>query len=83
MNDLEGLNCLAGKTLEEVRQQMYQSTVSDHDDAGIPVMTMDLGQLDPERLGEVFAFFTLACGISAHMLGVDTAPCHEEAIGTN
>lgn len=83
VNDLEGLNCLAGKTLEEVRQQMYQSTVSDHDDAGIPVMTMDLGQLDPEKLGEIFAFFTLACGISAHILGADTAPCHEEDIGAN
>ncbi len=70
-DDLDGLNYLAGKTLDFVDEQAFQGTVAAHVDGGVPVITMDMGLLDDAKLGEMFYFFELACGVSAYMLGVN------------
>lgn len=69
--NLDGLNYLSGKTLDFVDEQAFQGTLAAHVDGGVPVITMDMGELNNEKLGEMFYFFELACGISAYMLGVN------------
>ena len=69
--NLDGLNYLSGKTLDFVDEQAYQGTVAAHVDGGVPVITMDMGELNNRKLGEMFYFFELACGVSAYMLGVN------------
>ena len=69
--NLDGLNYLEGKTLDFVDEQAFQGTLAAHVDGGVPVITMDMGQLDNAKLGEMFYFFELACGVSAYMLGVN------------
>ena len=69
--NLDGLNYLEGKTLDFVDEKAYLGTLAAHVDGGVPVITMDMGQLNNEKLGEMFYFFELACGVSAYMLGVN------------
>ena len=69
--NLDGLNYLEGKTLDYVDAQAYQGTLDAHVDGGVPVITMDLGELNDAKLGELFYFFQLSCGISAYVLGVN------------
>jgi glucose-6-phosphate isomerase len=69
--NLDGLNYLEGKTLDFVDEQAFRGTLNAHVDGGVPVLTMDMGELTNEKLGEMFYFFQLACGISAYILGVN------------
>ena len=69
--DLDGLNYLAGKSLDFVEEQAFQGTVAAHADGGCPVITIDCGKLNEETLGELFWFFELSCAISAYLLGVN------------
>ena len=69
--NLDGLNYLEGKTLDFVDEQAFQGTLAAHVDGNVPVITMDMGELNAQKLGEMFYFFELACGISAYMLGVN------------
>ena len=69
--NLDGLNYLEGKTLDYVDEKAFLGTLAAHVDGDVPVITMDMGALTNEKLGEMFYFFELACGISAYMLGVN------------
>ena len=69
--NLDGLNYLEGKTLDFVDEQAFQGTLAAHVDGNVPVITMDMGELNAQKLGEMFYFFELACGVSAYMLGVN------------
>ena len=69
--NLDGLSYLEGKTLDFVDEQAYLGTLAAHVDGGVPVITMDMGELNDAKLGEMFYFFELACGVSAYMLGVN------------
>ena len=69
--NLDGLNYLEGRSLDFVDEQAYLGTLAAHVDGNVPVITMDMGQLDAQKLGEIFYFFELACGVSAYMLDVN------------
>ena len=69
--NLDGLNYLADKSLDFVEEQAFLGTVDAHVDGGVPVITMDCGQLNAEKAGELFYFFELSCAISAYTLGVN------------
>jgi len=71
VKDLDGLNYLAGKQLDFVDEQAYLGTLAAHVDGGVPVITMDMGELNDQKLGEMFYFLELCCGVSAYMLGVN------------
>lgn len=71
VRDLDGLNYLAGKTLDFVDEQAYLGTVAAHTDGGVSVITMECGQLCERTLGELFYFMELSCGVSAYVLGVN------------
>ena len=69
--DLDGLNYLQGKTLDFVDEKAFLGTPAAHVDGGVPVIIMDMGELNDEKLGEMFYFFELACGVSAYILDVN------------
>ena len=71
VKNLDGLNYIAGKTLDFVDEKAYLGTMAAHVDGGVPVISIDCGELDEKKLGEMFYFFELSCGISAYMLGVN------------
>ena len=69
--NLDDLNYLEGKTLDFVDEKAYLGTLAAHVDGGVPVITMEMGELTAEKLGEMFYFFELACAVSAYMLGIN------------
>ena len=69
--NLDGLNYLEGKTLDFVDEKAYLGTLAAHVDGGVPVITMDCGELNPRKVGELFYFLELCCGVSAYILGVN------------
>ena len=69
--NLDGLNYLEGKTLDFVEEQAFQGTVAAHSDGGVGVITMDCGELNERKVGELFYFLELCCGVSAYVLGVN------------
>lgn len=71
VKNLDGLNYLEGKTLDFVDEKAFLGTLAAHVDGGVPVITMDMGELNDAKLGEMFYFFELACGVSAYMLDVN------------
>ena len=71
LKDLDGLNYLEGKTMDFVDEQAFLGTVEAHVDGGVPVITMDCGELNDAKVGELFFFLELSCAISAYMLGVN------------
>ena len=52
-------------------EKAYLGTMAAHVDGGVPVITMDMGELSDEMMGEMFYFLELCCGISAYTLGVN------------
>ena len=69
--NLDGLNYLEGKTLDFVDEKAYLGTVAAHVDGGVPVITMDCGELNDRKVGELFYFLELCCGVSAYILDVN------------
>ena len=69
--NLDGLNYLEGKTLDFVDEKAYLGTLAAHVDGGVPVITMDCGELNARKVGEMFYFLELCCGVSAYILGVN------------
>ncbi len=69
--DLDGLNYLEGKSLDFVEESAFLGTVAAHVDGGVPVIVMDCGVLDAGKVGELFYFLELCCGVSAYLLGVN------------
>ena len=69
--NLDGLNYLSGKTLDFVDEKAFLGTMAAHVDGGVPVITMDVGELNDKKLGELFYFLELSCGVSAYLLGVN------------
>ena len=71
VKNLDGLNYIAGQTLDFVDEKAYLGTVAAHVDGGVPVICIDCGELDAGKVGELFYFFELSCGISAYLLDVN------------
>ena len=71
VQNLDGLNYLEGKELSFVDRMAFEGTVAAHVDGGVPVITMDCGALNDRKVGELFYFLELACGVSAYILGVN------------
>lgn len=69
--NLDGLNYLAGKTMQEVNRTALQGTMLAHEDGGTPTIRLEIAKLDTKHLGALLYFFEFACGISGHVLGVN------------
>jgi glucose-6-phosphate isomerase len=70
-DNIDGLNFLAGKTMDEVNRKAFQGTLLAHVDGGVPNLIVELDELTPFTFGEMVYFFEKACGISGHLLGVN------------
>ena len=69
--NLDGLNYLEGRTLDFVDEKAFLGTLAAHVDGGVPVITMDCGELNDRKVGEMFYFLELCCGVSAYILDVN------------
>jgi len=69
--DLDGLNYLAGKRVDEVNKMAELGTMMAHLDGGVPNLNIELPQLNEYYLGQLLYFFERACGISGYVLGVN------------
>ena len=69
--DLDGLNYLAGKRIDEVNKMAELGTMLAHVDGGVPNLKIELPKLDEYYLGQLLYFFEKACGISGYILGVN------------
>lgn len=69
--DLDGLNYLAGKTVDFVNKSAMKGTILAHTDGQVPNLMVHLPEQDEFSLGELFYFFEFACGISGYLLGVN------------
>ena len=69
--NLDGLNFLAGKHVDEVNKMAELGTQLAHVDGGVPNMRIVIPTLDEESIGGLLYFFEKACGISGYLLGVN------------
>ncbi|MCL2050631.1 MAG: glucose-6-phosphate isomerase [Lachnospiraceae bacterium] len=69
--DLDGLNYLAGKTVEFVNRNAMNGTILAHTDGQVPNLVIKIPEVNEFCLGELFYFFEFACGVSGYILGVN------------
>ena len=69
--DLDGLNYLAGKTMDFINKSAMGGTQLAHTDGNVPNLVIRVPEQSEFSLGELFYFFEYACGISGYLLGVN------------
>jgi len=69
--DLDGLNFLAGKTMDFVNKKAFQGTVLAHNDGDVPNIILNLSALTAYNFGHIAYFFEKACAISGYLSGVN------------
>jgi len=69
--NLDGLNFLAGKRVDEVNKMAELGTQLAHVDGGVPNMRISMPRLSERYIGQLIYFFEIACGISGNVLGVN------------
>ena len=70
-DNLDGLNFLAGKTVDYVNLKASQGTALAHADGGVPNLAVRVPKLDEYNFGKLVYFFEMACAISGYILGVN------------
>ncbi|MCR5741191.1 MAG: glucose-6-phosphate isomerase [Gammaproteobacteria bacterium] len=70
-DNLDELNYLLGKSVNEVNNTALEATVKAHDEGGVPEIKLLLDEINEFNLGYLFYFFELSCAISGYMLGVN------------
>lgn len=69
--DLDGLNYLAGKSVDFVNKSAMNGTILAHTDGQVPNLMVNVPEVNEFYLGELFYFFEFACGVSGYLLGVN------------
>lgn len=69
--DADGLNYIAGKSMNEVNRIAEQGTTLAHVDGGVPNIRINLPEVNERNLGQLIYFFEFACAMSGYMLGVN------------
>lgn len=70
-NDLDGLNYLAGKSVDFVNKKAFQGTMLAHTDGGVPNLVVSIPAMDEYTFGYLVYFFEKACAMSGYLLGVN------------
>jgi glucose-6-phosphate isomerase len=70
-DNLDGLNFLAGKTMDEVNKNAFKGTLLAHLDGGVPNIVLNLRDKKEESFGYMVYFFELANAISGYLLGIN------------
>ena len=69
--DLDGLNYLAGKSVDFVNKSAMNGTILAHTDGQVPNFVINVPEVNEYYLGQLFYFFEFACGVSGYLLGVN------------
>ncbi len=69
--DTDGMNYLAGKSVDFVNKSAMNGTILAHTDGNVPNLMVKIPEQNAFYLGELFYFFEFACGISGYILGVN------------
>ena len=69
--NLDGLNFLEGKRVDEVNKMAELGTLLAHVDGGVPNIRISMSKLDAYNVGQLIYFFEIGCGISGLVLGVN------------
>lgn len=69
--DTDGMNYLAGKSVDFVNKSAMNGTIIAHSDGDVPNLVIDIPEQDEYSLGQLFYFFEYACGVSGYLLGVN------------
>ena len=69
--NLDGLNFLAGKRVDEVNKMAELGTLLAHVDGGVPNIRISVPELNEFYIGQLIYFFEIGCGISGNVLGVN------------
>ena len=70
-DNLDGLNFIAGKTLDYVNKKATDGVILAHVDGKVPNLGVNIPEVTPYHLGYTFYFFEKACGVSGYLLGVN------------
>ena len=70
-DNLDGLNYLAGKTMDFVNKKAMEGTIKAHVDGRVPNILINIDKLDEKTIGHLIYFFELACAMSGNILGVN------------
>ncbi len=69
--DLDGLNYLAGKSVDFINKSAMNGTILAHTDGSVPNLMVKIPEQNAFYLGHLFYFFEFACGVSGYLLGVN------------
>ncbi len=69
--DTDGMNYLAGKTVDFVNKSAMNGTILAHTDGNVPNFLVKIPGMDAYSLGQLFYFFEFACGVSGYLMGVN------------
>ncbi|MBE1556307.1 glucose-6-phosphate isomerase [Sporosarcina limicola] len=70
-DNLDGLNYLSDKTMNEINEVTLRATMQAHDDGGVPLIHLTVGKHDAYHIGYLIYFFELSCTMSAYLLDVN------------
>lgn len=70
-DNIDGLNFLAGKTMDYVNKKAMEGTIEAHTSGDVPNILINIDKLTEESIGELIYFFELACGVSGNILEVN------------
>lgn len=70
-SDLDGLNYLAGETVDFVNNKAFEGTLLAHTDGGVPNLIVEIPAMDAYTFGYLVYFFEKACAMSGYLLGVN------------
>lgn len=70
-DNLDGLNYLAGNTMDYVNKKAMEGTIEAHVDGRVPNILVNIEKLDEKTIGHLIYFFELACAMSGNILGVN------------
>ena len=69
--DGDGLNFLAGASMDHIRDRATEGTLLAHSQGGVPNVIVNVGGKGPRELGRLIYFFEYACGLSGYLLDVN------------
>jgi glucose-6-phosphate isomerase len=70
-DDSDELNYLSGKRLSEVDNNAMAGTILAHNDGGVPVITINVPELNEYYIGQLIYFFEMSCAVSGYILDVN------------
>ena len=70
-DDGDGLNFLAGESMDFIRDRAMEGTLLAHTEGGVPNVIVEADGKGPEALGQLIYFFEYACGLSGYLLDVN------------